>query len=83
MHELQGLAQQPQQECVEVTISQIVGESGKEAWDILPLSIADVAKVTGEDRVYGKLYNAVRAGNLNIEDPDVSKFNGVFAELYI
>ena len=76
MQEVQGLAQQPQQECVEVTISQIVGESGKEAWDILPLSIADVAKATCEDRVYGKLYNAVRTGNLNTEDPDVTNSMG-------
>ena len=37
MQEVQGLAQQPQQEYVSVTISQVVGESSKEAWDILPM----------------------------------------------
>ena len=47
------------------------------------MSIADVARATREDRVYGKLYNAVRNGSLNKDDPDLSKFNGVFAELYI
>ena len=60
-----------------------MGEVNKEAWDILLLSIADVAKASREDKIYGKLYNAVRSGNLNTDDPDVAKFNGVFTELYI
>ena len=68
---------------MEISIAQLVGEIGKEAWDILPISIADVAKATHKDKIYGKLYNAVRSGNVNTEDPDVTKFNGVFAELYI
>ena len=83
MQEVRGLAQQPQQDYVEVSIAQLVGEVNKEAWDILPLSIADVAKATREDKIYGKLYNSVRSGNLNTDDPDVAKFNGVFTELYI
>merc|ERR1712055_284111 len=32
---------------------------------------------------YGKLFHAVRAGNLNTKDKDISKFNGVFDSLYI
>ena len=83
MNEVRGLAQQPQQEYVEVSIAQLVGEVTREAWDILPLTIADVAKATRQDKVYGKLYNAVRSGNLNKDDADIAKFNGVFEELYI
>ena len=45
-----------------------------EAWDVLPLDISDVAKATREDKVYGKLFNAVRGGNLDNKDKDLSKF---------
>ena len=38
------LALQPQSEYVDVSISQIVGGNRIEAWDILPLTVADVAK---------------------------------------
>ena len=84
MQNVKDLALQPQQDVVEISIAQLVGdEANKEAWDILPLTIADVAKATREDKIYGKLYNAVRSGNLNTDDADVAKFNGTFAELYI
>ena len=59
---VQMLAQQPQREVYDVTICQVVGESRSEAWDILPLCIADVSRVTRLDPVYGKLLNAVRSG---------------------
>ena len=61
-----------------VSISQVIGETPKEAWDILPLTISDVAKATQKSRQYGKLYNAVRSGTLDNKDPDLKKFNGVF-----
>ena len=77
------LAQQPQEEVCDVTICQVVGEPCKEAWEVLPLGIADVSRVTRLDRVYGKLFNAVRSGNLDSHDKDISKFNGVFSSLYI
>ena len=80
---VQMLAQQPQDEAYEVTISQVVGEPCKQAWEILPLTITDVAKATRLDPVYGKLFNAVRSGNLDTTDNDISKFNGVFTNLYI
>ena len=83
MEGVRKLAEQPQQIYADVTIAQVVGESCKEAWDILPLSISDVAKATREDKVFGKLYNAVRSGNLDSKDADLSKFNGVFSDLYI
>ena len=83
MQEVQVLASQPQETIVSVTVAQVVGETPKEAWDILPLSISDVAKATREDRQYGKLLNAVRSGNLDQRDPELKKFNGIFTELYI
>ena len=47
------------------------------------MSISDVAKSTSTDRVFGKLLNAVRCGNLDSRDRDLSKFTGVFSDLYI
>ena len=47
------------------------------------MSIGDVAKATRKDKQYGKLYNTVRSGNFDNKDPDLSKFSGVFNELYI
>ena len=83
MQEVQLLAGQPQEAVASVTIAQVIGETPKEAWDVLPLSISDVAKATREDKQYGKLIKAVRSGNLDEKDPDLKKFNGVFTELYI
>ena len=48
---VQMLAQQPQEEVYDVTVSQVVGEPCKEAWEVLPLCIADVSRVTRLDRV--------------------------------
>ena len=80
---VQMLSQQPQIEVYGVTVYRVVGEPCREAWDILPLTIADVAKATRVDPVYGKLFNAVRSGNLDTTDKDLSKFNGTFSSLYI
>ena len=72
------IAKKRRQEVVDVSISQIVGDEPKVAWDILPLTIKEVAEATKTDRVYSKLYRSIKAGFLNKNDKDVSKFNGVF-----
>ena len=59
MAEVQNLAYCPQEEIASVTVAQVIGQTLKEAWDILPLSLEDVAKKTREDKQYGKLYKAV------------------------
>ena len=73
---VQMLAQQPREEVYEVTVSQVVGEPCREAWDVLPLTIADVSKATRVDPVYGKLFNAVRSGNLADVPKSVTSANG-------
>ena len=83
MPEVKLLACQPHGTMVDITIAQVVGETPKEAWDVLPISISDVAKATREDRQYGKLLNAVRSGNLDEKDPDLKKFSGVYSGLHI
>ena len=83
MLDIQHLACSPDEDVSSVSIAQVVGEAPKEAWDILPLTITDVAKATRKSRQYGKLYNAVRSGTLDSKDDDLKKFNGVFQELYI
>ena len=80
---VQQLAEQSPEAIESVTITQVIGETPKEAWDILPLSISDVAKATREDKQYGKLYNSVRSGSLDQTDPDLKVFNGMFNKLYI
>ena len=72
---------QQQPEC-DVTISQLVGGACG-PWDMLPLTIADVARATRKDKVYGKLYNSVRSGVLDGKDKDQGKFAGVFDNLHI
>ena len=49
----------------------------------MPLNIKDVARATCEDKKYGKLFIAVPSGRLDHKDPDVSKFSGIFEQLYI
>ena len=66
-----------------LSISQVVGDVPKAAWDILPLNIKDVARATHVDKKYGKLFIAVPSGRLDHKDPDVSKFSGIFEQLYI
>ena len=73
--------QQHQVEC-DVTVHQLVG-GALGPWDVLPLTVADVARATREDKVYGKLYNAVRSGVLDTRDNDQGKFAGVFDSLHI
>ena len=68
------LAKYPRKEVVNVSIAQIMGDVPKAAWDILPLTIKEVADATRTDKVYSKLYKAIKAGVLNKNDKDVSKF---------
>ena len=82
MAEVRQMAMNPRTEYADVTVAQAVGEPCKEPWDVLPISVKDVAKATREDKVLGKLYNAVRAGELK-DDPDISRYGGVFNDLYI
>merc|ERR1711874_476619 len=80
---VQMLTQQPRHEVYDITISQMVGEPCKQAWEILPITIEEVSKATRADPVYGKLFKSVRRGNLDSIDKDISRFNGVFSNLYI
>ena len=55
MAEMQNLAYCPQEDIALVTVAQIIGQTHIEAWDIIPLSLEDVARKTREDKQYGKL----------------------------
>ena len=65
------------------TISQVVGDSTVAAWDLVPISITDVAAATKTCKIFGKLYCAVKLGTLDKNDKDLTKFQGVFDNLYI
>ena len=82
MGNVQYLARYPGKDVASVTIHQIVGDRPVAVWDILPLTTKDVADATKTDKVYGKLFRADRSGVLNTKDKDISKFNGVFDQLY-
>ena len=83
MAEVQNLAYCPQEDIASVTVAQVIGQTHIEAWDIIPLSLEDVARKTREDKQYGKLYRALESGVLDEKDPDLKRFNGIFNELYI
>ena len=67
----------------ECTVSSVVGDSPVAAWDIVPLTIKDVAAATKSCKIFGKLFRAVRSGVINVKDKEISKFQGVFDSLYI
>ena len=73
----------PDSEFTSCTISQVVGSDNVAAWDLVPLSISEVAAATKTCKIFGKLYRAVKLGQLDLKDKDLSKFNGVFDSLYI
>ncbi|CAL4089219.1 unnamed protein product, partial [Meganyctiphanes norvegica] len=77
------LAQLPDPGVTEVTINRVVGDAPTAAWDILPLTVKEVAKATREDRVYGKLLAAVRSGVLQKDDLELKPFVSLFDDLYI
>ena len=78
MCQVQKLATEPSTEVASVSVHSVIGELPKEAWDILPLTIAEVAQATRTDKIYGKLFNAVHRGELDPKDPDIKKFGGIF-----
>ena len=80
----QCLAQLPEEKSYcEVSICSIVGNPITDPWNTLPVSVKDVAKVTREDRVYGKLLQSVRAGQLDNGDGNLKQFVSIFQDLHI
>ena len=65
------------------TISQVVGDSTVAAWDLVPLTIAEVATATKECKIFGKLFRAIKIGLIDTKDKDLKPFQGVFESLYI
>ncbi|CAL4061487.1 unnamed protein product, partial [Meganyctiphanes norvegica] len=84
LYDVKHLAFNPDLNIAPCTVSQVVGDiSTVAAWDLVPLSIKDVAAATKTCKVYGKLYRAVKSGIFDKKDKDISKFHGVFDSLYI
>ena len=77
------LAQLPNQEVTAIDICKVVGSAPSAAWDILPLTVKDVAKATREDRIYGKLLSAIRSGEMKKDDADLKAFTSLFYDLYV
>ena len=48
----------------QVVVNQVNGSVPIEAWDILPLSLSEVATATREDKTFGRLLKAVEVGIL-------------------
>ena len=83
MADVMALAEDPVEDLTNICIFQVIGKPASEAWDVMPLSMKEVARATQSDKVLGKLYNAVRDGRLDKNDPELSKYSGVFNDLYI
>ncbi|MCP4395544.1 MAG: hypothetical protein GY804_14950, partial [Alphaproteobacteria bacterium] len=84
LYDVKHLAFNPDLNITPCTVSQVVGDiSTVAAWDLVPLSIKDVAAATKTCKVYGKLFRAVKSGILDKKDKVLSKFHGVFDSLYI
>ena len=56
------------------TISQVVGDGTVAAWDLVPLSIAEVAAATKECKTFGKLYRAIKLGIIDTKDKESNNF---------
>ena len=83
LYDVKHLSCNPSLDVTPFTINQIIGDSPVAAWDIIPLTVKEVAAATKTCKIYGKLFRAVKAGVLDTSDKDISKFNGVFESLYI
>ncbi|CAL4065346.1 unnamed protein product [Meganyctiphanes norvegica] len=63
VYDVKHLAFNPNSNIAPCTVSQVVGDSSNvAAWDLVPLSIKEVAAATQTCKVYGKLYKAVKSG---------------------
>ena len=83
MDSVHCLALLPDPKVATINICKIVGTSPTAVWDVLPLSVKDVAKATREDKVYGKLISAIRSGEIDKNDSDMKPFNSLFDSLYV
>ena len=84
LFDVKHLAYNPSLNIAPCTINQVVGDSSPvAAWDLVPLTIKEVAAATKTCKVYGKLFRAVKSGIFDKKDKDISKFHGVFDSLYI
>ena len=77
------LAELPLESDTPVSISSILGSPTMDPWNVLPVTVKDVAKATRDDRVYGKLLNAVRTGNANLKDVDLKPFVSMINDFHI
>ena len=77
------LAQLPDPKIAEVSVCNVLGPPSTAAWDIVPVSVKDVAIATREDKVYCKLLAAVRSGDLDKNDLDLKPFTSVFYDLHV
>ena len=77
------LAESPDEQAHNVNICSIMGYSQPAAWDVLPLTVAEVAKATAEDLVYGKLLSAIRTGDIDKNDINMKPFVSLFDDFYI
>ena len=66
-----------------MSICSIVGNPITDPWNTLPGTVKDVAKVTCEDKVYGKLLQSVRVGQLDNSDVNLKQFISIFQDLHI
>ncbi|CAL4123740.1 unnamed protein product [Meganyctiphanes norvegica] len=81
---VQCLAQLPEEKSYcDVSICSIVGNPTTDPWNTLPVTVKDVAKVTRDDKVYGKLLQSVRVGQLDNSDGDLKQFVSIFQDLHI
>merc|ERR1711942_343917 len=83
VNDVKCLSYYPNAEETPCTISQVVGDVTVPAWDLVPLSISEVAAAAKTCKFFGKLYRAVKLGRLDTKDKDLTKFQGVFNSLYI
>ena len=80
---VQCLARLPEEKSCDVAICSIVGKPIDDPWNTLPVTVKDVAKVTCDDKVYGKLLQSVREGQLDNSDGDLKQFVSIFQDLHI
>ena len=77
------LSQLPDPKTTTLSICKVIGTPATAAWDVLPLSIKDIAKATREDKVYGKLLSAVHSGTIDKKDSAMKPFISLFDNLHV